>query len=97
MALRPRRGKTWCVASLDPLMRVESDEIREMFTLNGLNLNLLGIREPEIYGYDTLADIKERCVARADRCVGSDHQSCAADLHLGRADGFPEDVQGAED
>jgi 3-dehydroquinate dehydratase-2 len=28
-------------------------------------LNLLGVREPATYGYDTLADVEERCLARA--------------------------------
>ena len=27
--------------------------------------NLLGVREPEIYGRETLEDIKQRCIARA--------------------------------
>ena len=36
-----------------------------VFILNGPNLNLLGTREPEIYGADTLADVEVRCVAKA--------------------------------
>jgi len=36
-----------------------------VFILNGPNLNLLGVRDPSIYGRDTLGDIEERCTARA--------------------------------
>ena len=37
-----------------------------LYVLNGPNLNLLGEREPDIYGYDTLADVQKRCEAAAD-------------------------------
>ena len=59
--------------------------------LHGPNLNLLGLREPEIYGRDTLADINQRLEAYAAtrqatlRILQSNHEGGLIDaLHEAR-------------
>ena len=37
-----------------------------VLVINGPTLNLLGTREPEIYGHDTLADVERRCQSLGD-------------------------------
>ena len=66
---------------------------RRLLLVNGPNLNLLGTREPEIYGSQTLDDV-ERLVADASaargfevRAVQSNHEGVLLDaIHAARLD-----------
>jgi 3-dehydroquinate dehydratase-2 len=62
--------------------------------LNGPNLNLLGTREPHIYGADTLADVERRFTEEAGafgleaQCFQSNHEGAVIDrIHAARTDG----------
>jgi len=54
--------------------------LHNILVLHGPNLNLLGERQPEIYGHETLDDINNRLYEKAAmngwelRCLQSNHE-----------------------
>ncbi|MBB6135646.1 MAG: type II 3-dehydroquinate dehydratase [Massilia sp.] len=67
---------------------------KKLLLLNGPNLNLLGTREPAVYGTTTLADIENAAVAQATNAGAalehfqSNHEGALIDrIHAARTEG----------
>lgn len=66
----------------------------QILLLNGPNLNLLGTREPQLYGHETLADVEARAKQIGGErgalveCFQSNHEGALIDrIQAARADG----------
>lgn len=66
----------------------------KVLVINGPNLNLLGTREPEIYGATTLADVEAGLRAQGEAlgvevlCFQSNHEGAIVDrIHAARGEG----------
>jgi 3-dehydroquinate dehydratase-2 len=59
--------------------------MKKVMVLNGPNLNLLGTREPSVYGAETLADVERMCREEGERlgvavdCRQSNHEGVLID------------------
>ena len=69
--------------------------MNKILILNGPNLNLLGTREPQIYGHTTLADVEAMMSKQATErgveaeCFQSNHEGALIDrIHAARTQGF---------
>lgn len=67
---------------------------KKLLLVNGPNLNLLGTREPEVYGYTTLTDIEQAASAQANAagasltCFQSNHEGALIDrIQAAKAEG----------
>ena len=68
---------------------------KKLLLLNGPNLNLLGTREPDVYGTETLSDIEQAAAAQASAagatlvCFQSNHEGALIDrIHAARSEGI---------
>lgn len=68
---------------------------KKLLLLNGPNLNLLGTREPEVYGSTTLAEVEQAAKAQAESAGGllehfqSNHEGQLIDrIHAARSEGI---------
>ena len=66
----------------------------KILLINGPNLNLLGTREPQLYGATTLADVEAMCTERGRAlgvdvsCFQSNHEGALIDrIHAARGEG----------
>ncbi|WP_426114975.1 type II 3-dehydroquinate dehydratase [Massilia sp. PWRC2] len=69
--------------------------VKKLLLLNGPNLNLLGTREPAVYGSSSLADIEQAAQAQVAAagaelsCFQSNHEGALIDrIHAARAEGI---------
>ncbi len=72
-------------------MTADTSGSRRLLVLNGPNLNLLGTREPQVYGTATLADVEKLTTEAATahgwsaECVQSNHEGALIDaVHAAR-------------
>ena len=56
--------------------------MKEIWVINGPNLNMLGIREPLIYGHETLKDLEDKLVKNKNvklKFLQSNHEGTLID------------------